>query len=252
MKKLDGKVAIVTGAASGIGRETALLFAAEGATVVAADWDKENGPRVVDQISDAGGTSIFVPTDVANPSDAESMVQAAARTFGGLHVLFNNAGVIGDKASTVDCSLENWDRVVEINLKGVFLGMKYAIPVMLESGGGSIINNASIAGQQGFRELPAYTAAKGGVVSLTKTSALEYGKLGIRVNVICSGSTLTPMLAEFYRADNRMEQYLESKTPMGRSCQPVEVARVALFLACDDSSYCTGASFIVDGGALAE
>ena len=250
MGKLDGKVAIVTGGASGIGRATALLFAQEGARVVAADWDETKRAGLVEEIRKQGGDCTFVKVDVASPNDVQGMVATAVETYGRLDVLFNNAGVEGEQAPTADCTLENWDRVININLKGVFLGMKYAIPKMLESGG-VIVNNASIAGLVGFQGIPAYCASKGGVIQLTKTAALEYARQNIRVNVICPGVIWTPMVERFVGGNAEMRTALEAMEPVGRFGTPEEVARLALFLAGEDSSFCTGAPFVVDGGFVA-
>lgn len=249
--KLENKVAIVTGAASGIGRATALLFAGEGAKLVAADWDKEQGERVAEDILERGGDAIFVKTDVSSPEDVKHLVAKAVGVYGHLDVIFNNAGIEGEQAQTADCSLDNWDRVIGINLKGVFLGMKYAIPEMLKNGGGAIINNASVAGIVGFQGIPAYCASKGGVIQLTKTAALEYAKQGIRVNAICPGVILTPMVERFVGSNEQAQKAFESMEPVGRFGRPEEVAQLALFLASEDSSFCTGAPFVVDGGLVA-
>ncbi len=251
MGKLDGKVAIVTGAASGIGRATALLFADEGAKVVVADWHEDDGRRVADEIAGRGGAATFVRVDVSKPEDVEAMVRAAVDTYGRLDVLFNNAGMEGEQAPTAECTLENWDRVIAVNLKGVFLGMKYGIAAMLRSGGGSIINNASVAGIVGFASIPAYCASKGGVIQLTKTAALEYAKQGVRVNAICPGVIWTPMVERFVGGSEQTRGALEALEPVGRFGRPEEVARLALFLAGDDSTFCTGAPFVVDGGFVA-
>jgi NAD(P)-dependent dehydrogenase (short-subunit alcohol dehydrogenase family) len=249
--KLEGKVAIVTGAASGIGRATALLFAGERAKVVAADWDQEKGQRVAEEILECGGDAIFVQADVSSPEDVKRIVEKAVQVYGHLDVIFNNAGVEGEQAPTADCSLENWDRVIGINLKGVFLGMKYAIPEMLKNGGGAVINNASVAGIVGFQGIPAYCASKGGVIQLTKTAALEYAKQGIRVNAICPGMIATPMVERFIGGNEEAQKTFEALEPVGRFGRPEEVAELALFLASGDSSFCTGAPFIVDGGFVA-
>ncbi|MEX1254076.1 MAG: glucose 1-dehydrogenase [Dehalococcoidia bacterium] len=251
MGKLDGKVAIVTGAASGIGRAASLLFGAEGAKVVAADWSESQGKEVTEAIGKAGGEAVFVKTDVSSPDDVQRMIDTAVERFGGLDVIFNNAGVEGETAPTADCTLDNWERVININLKGVFLGMKYAIPVLLQRGGGSIINNASVAGLVGFQGIPAYAASKGGVVQLSKTAALEYGQQGIRVNAICPGVILTPMVERFTGGSEERTAQMVGMEPIGRMGKPEEVAQLALFLASDDSSFCTGAPFIVDGGFVA-
>jgi NAD(P)-dependent dehydrogenase (short-subunit alcohol dehydrogenase family) len=249
--KLENKVAIVTGAASGIGRATALLFAKEGARVVAADWELEQGQRVAEEIRERGGDTVFVRADVSSPHDVKQMVDEAVATYGHVDIIFNNAGVEGHQAPTADCTIENWDRVININLKGVFLGMKYAIPEMLKNGGGSIINNASVAGIVGFQNIPAYCASKGGVIQLTKTAALEYAKQGIRVNAICPGVILTPMVERFVGSNEQAQKAFEAIEPVGRFGRPEEVAQLALFLASDDSSFCTGSPFVVDGGMIA-
>ncbi len=249
--KLQDKVAVITGAASGIGRATALLFAREGARVVVADWDKSGGSRIAEEIVEAGGEAVFVRTDVSQADDVRSLINAAVEAYGRLDVLFNNAGVEGELVPTADCSLENWDRVISINLKGVFLGMKYAIPHMVSNGGGTIINNASVAGVVGFAGLPAYCASKGGVIQLTKAAALEYAKAGLRVNAICPGVIATPMVERVLGDSEEMKKTFEALEPVGRFGTAEEVARLALFLAAEDSSFCTGAPFIVDGGFVA-
>jgi len=251
MGKLDGKVAIVTGAASGIGRASALLFAEEGARVVIADWDEAKGEQVARDVKGKGGEAKFVKVDVSRAEDVETMVNAAVEGYGRLDVLFNNAGVEGEQAPTADCTLENFDRVIAINLRGVFLGMKYGIAAMLKTGGGSIINNASVAGLVGFTGIPAYSASKGGVIQLTKTAALEYAKEHVRVNAICPGVIWTPMVERFTSAGEEVRQALEAMEPVGRFGTAEEVARLALFLASEDSSFCTGAPFVVDGGLVA-
>ncbi len=251
MGKLDGKVAVVTGGASGIGRATALLFAEEGAKVIVADWDEAKGAQVAREVQGCGGEAKFVKVDVSRAEDVLMMVNTAVEIYGRLDVLFNNAGVEGEQAPTADCTLENFDRVIGINLRGVFLGMKYGIPAMLRVGGGSIINTASVAGLVGFASIPAYSASKGGVIQLTRTAALEYAKQNIRVNVICPGVIWTPMVERFVAPAEEIRKTLEEMEPVGRFGMPEEVARLALFLACDDSSFCTGAPFIVDGGFVA-
>jgi len=251
MGKLEGKVAIVTGAASGIGRASALLFGEERAKVIVADWDEAKGEQVAREVKGKGGEARFVKVDVSRAEDVEMMVNAALESYGRLDVLFNNAGVEGEQAPTADCTLENFDRVIAINLRGVFLGMKYGIAAMLKTGGGSIINNASVAGLVGFMGIPAYCASKGGVIQLTKTAALEYAKERVRVNVICPGVIWTPMVERFSAAGEEVRQALEAMEPVGRFGTAEEVARLALFLASEDSSFCTGAPFVVDGGFVA-
>lgn len=251
MGKLDGKVAIVTGAASGIGLATAKLFAVEGARVIVADWENDPGRHVVTEIKSAGGEAEFIRVDVSDHEDVQAMVNETVAQFGGLDIIFNNAGVEGEQAPTGDCTLDNWHRVIGINLTGVFLGMKYAIPEMLKRGGGSIINNASVAGIVGFMGIPAYSASKGGVIQLTKTAALEYATQGIRVNAICPGVILTPMVERFLGGSADVQKAFEAMEPVGHFGTPEDIAQMALFLAGDDSKFCTGAPFIVDGGFVA-
>ncbi len=253
MGKLDGKAAIITGAASGIGRATALLFAREGARLALADVDP-GGQGVADEISQGGGTAIFVKTDVSKPEEVQALVRGTVEAYGRLDIMFNNAGIEGEQRFTADCSVENWDRVLAVNLKGVFLGMKYAIPEMLKNGGGVIVNTASTAGLTGYPSLPAYSASKGGVIQLTKTAALEYARKGIRVNCICPGGIFTPLVERFTAGlpQEQIQKMVEMAHPIGRFGTPEEVARLALYLASDDASFCTGAPFIIDGGMTAQ
>ncbi len=251
MGKLDGKVALVTGAATGIGEVTSRLFAAEGASVVISARNEEKGSAVAEDICRSGGTATFVKADVRYAEEVKAMVRATVDAYGGLHVLFNNAGVGGETAPTTECTEENWDLVVDTSLKGTFLGMKYGIPAMLKSGGGAIINNSSDSGLVGFPGLPAYSAAKGAIIVLTMTTALEVARQGIRVNSICAGTVLTPMVQNFMESNEGMKEYLEARTPMGRLGTPDEFARFALFLASDDSAWCTGAPYVLDGGMVA-
>jgi NAD(P)-dependent dehydrogenase (short-subunit alcohol dehydrogenase family) len=249
MGKLDGKTAIVTGAASGMGRAAAMLLAQEGADIVLADRHESVG--VQEAIAGDGGSAISVLMDVAEAADWERTVATALRTSGRLDVLFNNAGIVGDLVPTDECTLDNWMAVLSVNLTGVFLGMKYSIPAMLKSGGGSIINNASVDGLVGIPNAPAYCASKGGVVQLTKAAALEYARRGIRVNAICPGVVWTPLSRNAAGSDEVMRDLIDRKEPMGRGGEPEEIARLVLFLASDDSSFCTGAPFVIDGGLVA-
>lgn len=248
MSRLEGKVAIITGAGSGIGRATALRFAAEGARVVVADVTGAEDETA----SAIGEAAIAVHADVSVAKDVEALVEAARARFGRLDVIFNNAGIEGAQAATAECSEENFDRVIAVNLKGVFLGMKYAIPLMLQSGGGSIINNASVAGLVGFRGIPAYAASKGGVIQLTKTTALEYATQRIRVNAICPGVIWTPMVERFTAGSAEAEAAFRATEPVERFGTPEEVAALVLFLASDESAFVTGTALPVDGGFVAQ
>lgn len=247
MARLDTKVAIVTGAGSGIGRATAVRFAAEGATVVIADVtgaEQETASAI-------GEGAIAIHTDVSNAAEVKAMVETARERFGRLDIIFNNAGIEGLQGPTAECTEENFDRVIAVNLRGVFLGMKYAIPLMLEGGGGSIINTASVAGLVGFPGIPAYCASKGGVIQLTKTAALEYATSGIRVNAICPGIIHTPMVDRLIGDRPRMEAALNASEPVGRMGSPEEIASAAVYLASDESAFVTGTTITVDGGYMA-
>jgi len=246
MGKLDGKVALITGAGSGIGRATALLFVSEGAKVVVADYVPEGGEETVKMIGEAGGDAIFVEVDVSKTADVQRMIKATVDTYGRVDILYNNAGVMGKYIFTADTAEQDWDRIINTNLKGVFLGSKYVIPVMLNQGGGVIINTASTAGLIGLPGLLAYGASKAGVIQLTKTIALEYADQNIRVNCICPGGILTPMSAPPPAGDP--EPPFRQPLAMGRLAEPEEIAKAALYLACDDSAYVTGIALTVDGG----
>jgi NAD(P)-dependent dehydrogenase (short-subunit alcohol dehydrogenase family) len=252
MGRLDGKVSLITGAAGGMGRQAAGLFASEGAKVVVSDVIEEAGEQAAEAIRAAGGEAAFVRADVSRAADAEAMVRFAVETFGGLHVLYNNAGVfLADDGGTVETAEEVWDRVLAINLKGVWLGCKYGIPAMLDSGGGSIINVASFVALMGAATPQiAYTATKGGVLSMTREIAVEYARRGIRANALCPGPIETPLLAELL-SDPAARARRLVHIPLGRLGQAEEVARAALFLASDESSLMTGAALVVDGGITA-
>lgn len=251
--KLDGKVAIITGAGSGIGRATALLFAREGARVVVADVVEAAGRETVAQIEASGGEAAFVRVDVSQAAEVENMVRVAVDRFGGLDVLFNNAGLT-IPAMVTETSEEVWDKSIDVNLKGVMLGCKYAIPEMLKRGGGAIINTASMLGLVASPRQAPYSAAKGGVVLLTKQVAIDYAHANIRVNCICPSEVNTPMHRKFIEETPDPEatrRRLLERIPLNRVAEPEELASVALFLASADSSYITGVALPVDGGLTA-
>lgn len=250
--RLEGKVALITGAAGGMGRTAANLFAAEGAKVVMADITERAGEEAVEEITSAGGQAAFIRADVSKAADVEEMVRLAVQRFGGLHVLYNNAGIFhADDGGTVETPESIWDRVIDINLKGVWLGCKYGIPALLRSGGGSIINVASFVALMGAATPQiAYTASKGGVVSMTREIAIEYARRGIRANALCPGPIETPLLADLLSDPKRRARRLVH-IPIGRFGQAEEIARAALWLASDESSLMTGATLVVDGGITA-
>lgn len=250
---LNGKVALITGGASGIGRATALLFAREGAAVVVADVNESEGKAVVQTIIDEGGRAIFTRCDVTRAEDCQLAVRQTVEQLGKLDILFNNAGIIR-RASVVETSEEEWDLVMATNVKSVFLLSKYAIPIMAEAGGGVIINNASGWGLVGGRNAASYCASKGAVVLLTKAIALDHGAQNIRVNCVCPGDTDTPMLRnEAQQLGKPEEQFLaeSAQRPLQRIGRPEEIAQAVLFLASDASSFVTGTALVVDGGGLA-
>lgn len=253
-EQLAGKVAIVTGSATGIGKQGAILFAEEGARVVVVDLDEAGGHQTVETIRKAGGTAMFVQTDVIDPAQVEGLVQTTKTTYGRIDILYNNAGV-NLYGKLTDTSVENWDRVMAVNVKSVFLCCKAVIPMMKEAGGGTIVNTASSAAIVGLRNLAVYTASKGAVLQLTKNLALDYAADQIRVNALCPGVTATEMTLKMIETSSdpaATRARYDHGRPLGRMAAPIEIARAALFLASDQSSFMTGAYLIVDGGYTAE
>ena len=254
---LNGRIAIVTGAGSGLGEATSLLFARNGATVVLADLDVEGAERVRRQIEQGGGKGRVVRTDVSKPDDARALVDVAVKEFGRLDIAVNNAGIGGPTAPVGEYPIDGWERIIGINLSGVFYGMRYQIPAMLEHGGGAIVNMASIAVKVGLANASGYAAAKHGVVGLTATAAVEYGERGIRVNAVGPGFINTPLIGKRAVIDTEATsggdelQELAALHPMNRLGEPAEVAELVLFLASDRASFITGAYYNVDGGYLA-
>ena len=249
MVEFAGKVAIVTGAASGIGRMSALFYAREGANVVVSDIDEEGGQETVRMIQEASGEAFFVKTDVADPADCEILVKKTVEKYGRLDFACNNAGIGGEQNMTADYSIEGWQKVIAINLSGVFYCMKYEILEMLKTGGGAIVNMASILGQVGFAGAPAYVAAKHGVIGLTRNAAIEYATRGIRVNSIGPAFISTPMIAAL-EENTMMLDSLVALHPIGRLGKPEEVAELVIWLSSNRASFVTGAYYLVDGGYL--
>ena len=246
------KAALVTGGASGIGRAAALSFAHGGARVVVADVDQAGGEETVRLVKTEGGEAVFVKTDVRAAVDVEAMVAAALQSFGRLDIAFNNAGVLGSGAAMIDFTEDDWDDVMGINLKGVWLCMKHEIPAMIQAGGGAIVNTSSIAGLVGSQHSPAYAASKHGVVGLTKTAALQYAPQGIRVNCVCPAAVYSPMLETLVTRNPQVGERLLASQPNGRFASPEEVAAVVTWLCSDAASFVTGAALPVDGGYTAQ
>lgn len=252
MGRLDGKVALITGAASGIGRQTACLFAGEGSRVVVCDLQEDQGKQVVDEITQAGGQAVFARADVSKAADCEAMVATAEAEFGRLDVMFNNAGIMhsddGDSEQTEEAV---WDLTMNVNLKGVYLGCKFGIPALRRAGGGSIINTASFVALLGAATPQlAYTASKGGVLAMTRELSVIHARENIRVNALCPGPLRTELLMKFLDTEAKKQRRLVH-VPMGRFGEAAEMAQSALFLASDESSYVTGSTFTVDGGITA-
>jgi NAD(P)-dependent dehydrogenase (short-subunit alcohol dehydrogenase family) len=255
--RVSGKVALITGGGSGIGRATAIVFAREGAKVAIADYNRDGGEQTVRMIKDAGGEALFIEANVAIAKQVEAMVAKTVETYGRLDCAFNNAGIEGEMGhggpiNIADCSEENWARIIAINLTGVFLCMKYEIPQMLKHGGGSIVNTASAAGLIGLPGGTAYVASKHGVAGLTKSAALEYAKSGIRINAVCPGFIRTAMVERAIDGGSISEEMMIASEPIGRIGRPEEIANAVLFLCSDDASYVTGLPMPVDGGYVAQ
>jgi NAD(P)-dependent dehydrogenase (short-subunit alcohol dehydrogenase family) len=246
------RVALVTGAATGIGRAAALAFAHEGADVVVADIDDERGTKVAAEVEAVGVHAIFVHADMSRPDEVDELVNRTVERFGRIDYAFNNAGIEGTPAPTDECTRENWDRTIATNLTGVFSCMHAEIPKMLAQGGGVIVNNASVAGLVGFAGIPAYTASKHGVVGLTRNAALDYATRNIRVNAVCPGVIDTEMVERFTHHDTEAMQELTKTEPIGRLGTPDEIADAVVWLCSDRASFVTGQAIAVDGGYVAQ
>lgn len=245
------EVAVVTGGASGIGRECALLFAREGARVVVSDISEKGGIETVRSIAETGGEAAFKAADVADPASVEALVSFAQSTFGGLHALVNNAGIGGASAPIADYPLDSWDQVIAINQSGVFYGMKYGIPAILSSGGGAVVNMTSILGAVGIAGSVAYVAAKHAILGMTQTAALEYSAAGVRVNAVGPGFIDTPLIAGIKQSPQTYQALVHAH-PIGRLGKPEEVAELTVWLCSSRASFCTGSYYPVEGGYLAQ
>jgi 3-oxoacyl-[acyl-carrier protein] reductase len=246
--KLANKIALITGAGSGMGRAAAILFATEGAKVAAVDISEAQVRQTADEIANNGGKAIAIRADVSRSPDVSQMVDETVAKFGGLNIVYNNAGIEGESSFLSNMTEEQFDRVIAINLRGVFLGMKYSLPHLIKAGGGSIINQASIAGMVAVRGGAGYCASKAGVIALTRVAALEYGRFNIRVNAICPGAIETPMAQRIRQGAPPNPNAIQRISVLGRMAEADEIAKVALFLASDDASFATGAPFVIDGG----
>jgi len=244
------KVALVTGASFGIGRATAILFAQKGAKVVLVDWQENS--ETLEAITAFGGEALFIKCDVSILSEVQKMIQTIISVYGRLDFAFNNAGIEGINGTIQECTEDNWDKTININLKGIWACLKYEIPEMLKNGSGAIVNCSSIAGLVGFTGLPAYVASKHGVIGLTKTAALENAKLGIRVNAVCPGVIKTPMIDRLTGNKKEAEAQYAAQEPIGRLGQPEEIANTVIWLCSNEASFITGQALAVDGGWTAE
>jgi len=252
MKRLEGKIALVTGGSSGIGQATASAFAREGAKVVIADVQVEGSTKTLQMIKKVGSEGIFVKTDVSQAGEVESLIKKVVESYGRLDCAFNNAGIETERSFTADCSEAVWDRVINTNLKGVWLCLKYEIRQMITQGGGVIVNTASTMGLVGFPGSPAYIASKHGIMGLTKAAALEYAKDGIRINAVCPTVTMTPMIERAMTSSPDAFEILRSMHPMGRFAKVEDIAEAVVWLCSDATSYITGQPVVVDGGYIAQ
>lgn len=248
--QFTGKVAIVTGGSSGMGRAAALAFAREGANVVVADTNVQDGEETVRRFKDSGAEALFVPADVSQASAVEALVNTTIATYGRLDYAFNNAGINEEHGPLTDCTEAEWDRIISINLKGIWLCMKYEIPQMLKLGRGVIVNTASVVGLTGGRGFPAYVASKHGIIGLTKAAALDYGKQGIRVNAVCPGTIYTSMYERRVGNDPETTARIISEIPLQRLGQPQDIAEAVIWLCSEGASFVTGHSLVVDGGDI--
>ena len=248
--RLTDKVAIITGGGGGMGRVAAQLFAAEGAKIVVAEFSEAAGSETVDLVHKAGGEATFVKVDVSREADAKAMVDHAVATYGRLDCLYNNAGIMPEADhSVIDTSVEDWDRVMAVNVRGVFLGCKYAIPKMVEQGSGSVINISSFVALVGCSSpQDAYTASKGAVLALTKSLAVQFAPKGVRTNAICPGPVETPMLMSWLVKDEEAKRIRLARNPTGRFGKPAEIVHMAIYLASDESRWTNGAAMVIDGG----
>ena len=249
--RFAGRGILVTGAGSGIGRAAAQLFANEGGRIVVVDQDENEAQATVTSIRQAGGEALAIGADVSREADCRGMVERALAAYGRLHVAFNNAGIGASGFAVADEEEVTWSRLIDVNLTGIFLAMKYEIPAMVGAGGGAIVNTASVAGLVGERGIGAYSASKHGVVGLTRTAALDYIGQGVRINAVCPGATRTRILANWFQ-DPKVESFILSRHPIGRIAEPEEIARAVLFLASDDASFIVGHALAVDGGLTAQ